>query len=87
MTRQSDDERDVLRSIWAAEGQRADVDDDCSPTKSCRNMKDVSFDGLAEPGSDLGEAWRDRLAREGKLSASEGSIGDLILGPADDRDD
>jgi hypothetical protein len=87
MTRPSGDERDVLRSIWAAEGQRDEFDEDCGPTKSCRNMKDVSFDGMAEPGGDLGEAWRDRLAREGKLSASGASIGDLILGPTDDRDE
>ena len=25
-------------------------------------MKDVTFDGMAEPGSDLGAAWRERLA-------------------------
>ena len=30
-------------------------------------MKDVTFDGYAEPGSDLGAAWRAKLAREGKL--------------------
>jgi hypothetical protein len=79
-------ERQVLRSIWAAEGQRLDVDEDVSPTKACRNMKDVTFDGLAEPGSDLTSAWKDRLAREGKLSASGGSIRDLVLGPATDDD-
>jgi hypothetical protein len=43
-------------------------------------MKDVTFDGYAEPGSDLGAAWRAKLAREGKLSASEGSVRDLVLG-------
>jgi len=80
------DERGVLRSIWAAEGQRLEVDEDVSPTKACRNMKDVTFDGLAEPGSDLTSAWKDRLAREGKLSASGGSIRDLVLGPATDDD-
>ena len=54
--------------MWAAQGETsADLDEDCSPTKSCKNMKDVSFDGLAEPGSDLSGAWRERLAREGKL--------------------
>ena len=49
-------------------------------------MKDVTFDGLAEPGSDLQSAWKDRLAREGKLSPSGGSIRDLVLGPATDDD-
>ncbi len=84
MTDDATDERQVLRSIWAADGQRLDVDEDVSPTKACRNMKDVTFDGLAEPGSDLTTAWKDRLAREGKLSASGGSIRDLVLGPATD---
>jgi hypothetical protein len=85
MTDQSFDERDVLRAVWAAEGQRADFDEECSPTKTCRNMKDVSFDGLAEPGSDLRSAWRDKLAREGKLSTSGGTLADLIFGPAGDH--
>ena len=35
---------------------------------------------MAEPGSDLGEAWKDRLRREGKLGSSEGSLRDLLLG-------
>jgi hypothetical protein len=48
-------------------------------------MQSVSFDGLAEPGSDLGSAWREKLAREGKLSTSGGSIRDLILGPTESR--
>jgi hypothetical protein len=46
-------------------------------------MQAVSFDGLAEPGSDLRQAWREKLAREGKLSTSGGSIRDLLLGPAE----
>jgi hypothetical protein len=41
-------------------------------------MKDVSFDGFAPAGSDLGQAWRDKLKREGKLS--EGSVRDLVMG-------
>ena len=48
-------------------------------------MEDVSFDGLAEPGSDLGAAWRDQLRREGKLSTSGDSIRDLVLGSAQQR--
>jgi hypothetical protein len=43
-------------------------------------MKDVTFDGYAEPGSDLGTAWRAKLEREGKLSASGGSLRELVLG-------
>ena len=76
-----DDVRDVLRTVWAVQGATAaDLDDDCSPTKSCKNMVGVSFDGLAEPGSDLRSAWREKLQREGKLGGSEGSIRDLVLG-------
>jgi hypothetical protein len=79
---QPDDAVKVLRAAWAAEGQSsADLDDDCGPTKNCKNMKDVSFDGMAEPGTDLTDAWRERLRREGKLSTSGGSIRDLVLGP------
>ena len=75
-----DEAVDVLRAVWAADGQSvADLDDDCGPTKSCKNMKDITFDGYAEPGSDLGSAWRERLKREGKLSTS-GSVRDLVLG-------
>jgi hypothetical protein len=73
----------VLRSIWGVTGQSAaDLDDDCGPTKACKNMQHVSFDGMAEPGTDLTEAWRDRLRREGKLSSGGGSIRDLVLGQA-----
>jgi hypothetical protein len=68
----------VLRALWQAEGQ--ELDDDCTPEnqKACKNMKDVSFDGFAPAGSDLGQAWRDKLEREGKLS--EGSLRDLVMG-------
>jgi hypothetical protein len=83
---QSDDALTVLRTVWAAQDQTSDdLDDDCSPTKNCKNMRDITFDGYAEPGSDLTGAWRDRLAREGKLSESGGSVRDLVLGPADSR--
>ena len=84
MTHQPDKAVDVLRAVWAADGARAeDLDEACGPTKSCKNMKDVSFDGMAEPGSDLTAAWRDRLRREGKLSTSAASIRDLVLGPSE----
>lgn len=61
----------------------ADLDEAFGPTTSCKNMKDVTFDGMAEPGSDLGAAWREKLRREGKLSQSGGSLRDLVLGPAE----
>ena len=86
MADEQDDAVEVLRSVWAVDGvSSADLDDDCGPNKACKNMADVSFDGLAEPGSDLGAAWRDKLRREGKLSASGDSIRDLVLGSAQQR--
>ena len=81
MAHEPDEAVEVLRAVWAADGQRSeDLDEAGGPTKSCRNMKDVTFDGMAEPGSDLGAAWRERLRREGKLSTAGGSIRDLVLG-------
>ena len=76
----------VLRAVWAARDQSAaDLDEDCSPTKNCKNMRDITFDGYAEPGTDLSGAWREKLAREGKLNTSGGSLRDLVLGPAESR--
>jgi hypothetical protein len=74
---------EALQSIWITSHDHHDLDEDCSPNKPCRNMKDVTFDGYAEPGSDLGSAWRAKLAREGKLGASGESIRDLVLGRGD----
>jgi len=80
----------ALRSVWAADARAerptgADPEEGGARAKICRNMALVSFDGMAEPGSDLRQAWRDKLAREGKLSTSGGSIRDLVLGSDDDR--
>jgi hypothetical protein len=82
MTQHADDALEVLRAVWATQrgDGSVDLDEDCSPTKSCKNMQDVTFDGFAEPGSDVGGAWRAKLAREGKLSGSGASIRDLVLG-------
>ena len=82
MTQQTDDALEVLRAVWAAQQRdgSVDLDEDCSPTKSCKNMQGVTFDGFAEPGSDVGGAWRAKLAREGKLRNAGGSIRDLVLG-------
>ena len=86
MTHEPDDAVEVLRAVWAAEGRTsAELDEATGPTKPCKNMQHVSFDGLAEPGSDLRTAWRDKLAREGKLNTSGGSIRDLVLGSTEDR--
>jgi hypothetical protein len=82
----STDAREVLRTVWDAQGDpSAALDDDCSPTKVCKNMKGVSFDGFAEPGTDLRTAWRERLEREGKLNPTGGSIRDLVLGNGEAR--
>lgn len=56
------------------------LDADCSPTRTCKNMVGISFDGLAEPGTDLASAWRATLEREGKLVDGAGSLADLVLG-------
>jgi len=90
MSDQRSDAVDVLRTVWAAEGRdtapaREELDEACGPTKACKNMAHVSFDGLAEPGSNLREAWRERLEREGKLSTAGGSIRDLVLGTGETR--
>ena len=77
---------EVLRVTWSADEQAAaGLDEACGPRKTCRNMKHVSFDGFAEPGSDLGAAWREKLEREGKLNTSGGTIRDLILGTSPAR--
>jgi hypothetical protein len=79
-----DETVEVLRTVWAADEQAvAEFDEECGPTKTCRNMRDFTFEGMAEPGTDLGTAWRERLRREGKLGASGGSIRDLVLGPGE----
>jgi hypothetical protein len=81
----NDEAKEVLRSLWRAEGQELEVDEDCVPQnqKACKNMKGVSFDGFAPAGSNLGQAWRDKLEREGKLS--QGSLRELVLGEPGER--
>jgi hypothetical protein len=55
----------VLRDIWQARGQIGpEVEELFGPAKTCKRMRDVGFDGVDD---DLRAAWRDRLAREGKL--------------------
>lgn len=58
-------------------------DEDCSPTKTCRNMVDVSFDGFAAEGTDLRAAWKATLEAEGKLAAAETSLRELVMGNPD----
>lgn len=70
---------DALRAVWqGTPGHLEELDAECGPTKACRNMKDVTFDGFAEDGVDLATAWKRKLEREGKLGNS--SIADLVFG-------
>ena len=76
---------EVLRTVWSATGQsEAELDEafghhgshQHGHGKSCKNMRNVGFDGDDE---DLRAAWRGRLEREGKLARS-GSLADLVFG-------
>ena len=79
-----DEAAEVLRGIWSASGQTAaELDELFGPAKSCKNMRDVGFDGLADTGKDMRAAWRATLEREGKLSARSGTVADLVLGAAE----
>jgi hypothetical protein len=82
MTDGFEDRDDRSPSVWAAEEEVGAVafDEDCSPTRVCRNAREFSFDGIATEGRDLSTAWRERLEREGKLNRSAESIRDLVLG-------
>jgi hypothetical protein len=79
----SDEPTEVLRALWSTdEATEAAAElEQAAPAKVCKRMKDVTFDGMAEPGSDLTAAWRDLLLREGKYDGSAGTIRDLVLGP------
>ncbi|HVB43142.1 MAG TPA: hypothetical protein VNF47_10610 [Streptosporangiaceae bacterium] len=81
MDRQADEAVEVLREVWTAHGQAStDLDEVLKPQKSCKNMQNVGFDGLAGPDGDLRSAWRAKLQREGKLGTASGSVRDLVLG-------
>jgi len=78
MSTEHGDAVEVLRGIWhQSAGVDVGLDADCSPSKACRNMKDVTFDGFAEEGVDLATAWRNKLAREGKLGGA--TVADLVF--------
>lgn len=80
MTNISSDPMQVLRTVLETDNDAlSELDEECSPTKTCRNMVGVTFDGFAEPGSDIGAAWRQKLAREGKLRTSGESLRDFVL--------
>ena len=78
------DARSVLRDIWQARQQTgADLEELFGPQKTCKAMRHVGFQGgAADPvDDDLRGAWRDRLAREGKLRPDGQSVRDLVRGP------
>lgn len=80
MTNISPDPMQILRTVLETDNEAlSELDEECSPTKTCRNMVGVTFDGFAEPGSDIGAAWRQKLAREGKLRTSGESLRDFVL--------
>ena len=83
----SDDPTDVLRALWSADEatEAARELDEATPAKVCKRMRGVTFDGMAEPGTDLGTAWRDLLRREGKYDDSGGTVRDLVLGSDAER--
>lgn len=80
MTVHDDSTAGMLDSVWMVSHDHFHLDEDCSPSKPCRNMKGVTFDGYADEGADIGAAWKAQLAREGKLSTTGESIRDLVLG-------
>lgn len=78
MVNASDNSAEVLRAVWqGTPGAVQELDEECNPNKSCRNMKDITFDGFAEDGTDIASAWRNTLEREGKRSGQ--SLGELLL--------
>lgn len=77
-----DEAKQVLHALWSADEptEAARELEDATPAKVCKRMRDVTFDGMAPPGSDLTQAWRDLLVREGKYDGTGGTIRDLVLG-------
>ena len=67
-----------VASVWQTAPEAVALDEDYSPTKVCRNMTHVTFDGFADEGDDPAQAWKARLEREGKLAGQ--SLADLVFG-------
>ena len=82
MTPGSDHPDEVTDTMWSsADADAGGFDEDCNPNRVCRNARAFSFDGFAEEGGDVQAAWRETLAREGKLNGSAESIRDLVFAP------
>jgi len=73
----------VLRDVWDTPNEST-VDEDCSPTKVCRNARDFTFEGISDGDEDLATAWKNLLRREGKHAPEGESIRDLVLGTETD---
>ncbi|MDX1450687.1 MAG: hypothetical protein R3246_16685, partial [Acidimicrobiia bacterium] len=68
---------DAAASMWSSPADDQFLfDADCSPTKTCKNMVGISFDGMADSGTDLQSAWRATLEREGKQNGDGASLRD-----------
>lgn len=79
------DERSQPETMWSTPADdQILLDADCSPTKTCRNMVGISFEGLAEGEADLASAWRATLEAEGKVASGAASLRDLVFGTSDD---
>lgn len=73
-------EPDEASAMWSTpDADQVLLDADCSPTKTCKNMVDVSFSGLAEPGTDLAAAWRATLQSDGKVADGSSTLADLVF--------
>jgi hypothetical protein len=82
VSRDPDEALEVLRGVWSAQGQTvADLDEHQGHAKACKKMANVGFGGVSGDDEELRAAWREKLAREGKL-AEGGSVKDLVLGRA-----
>ncbi|MEX2324163.1 MAG: hypothetical protein WD576_00295 [Nitriliruptoraceae bacterium] len=80
MSAETDQSRRILQALWQAQGSPdVALDEECSPTKVCRNMQGISFEGYGEEGTDPRTAWRQQLAREGKLNSDAPTLGQTIM--------
>ena len=77
-------EESPTTSMWSTpDDDQVLVDADCSPSKTCRNMVGITFDGFGDDDTDLATAWRQTLEREGKVKEGSGSLRDLVFGSSE----
>ena len=80
MSEETTQAAEAIRSIWQGNpATMAELDDESNPNKVCRNMKDVTYEGFGDEGTDDATSWKAKLAREGKL-ATVASIADIVFG-------